>query len=155
MTHPIIVGVFGCARYFHPVVWEPKGLPLGEIGANQLVHAHSRSSPSKGGNSRQRPPNSQMPISGLRIDLDHLGNEATPYFTLMATSESFFFFLFMSGSISTLYYVRSIMCLDWHLCGRTQVSHWCFKKNESTTFNQAYVMFKNPSIFSMHGSNPN
>ena len=32
-------------------MWEPRGLPLGEIGAGQLVHARPRYSPLEGGDS--------------------------------------------------------------------------------------------------------
>ena len=34
----------------------------------------------------------EKPVSRLHIDLDQLENEATPYFTLVATTESSFFF---------------------------------------------------------------
>ena len=32
-------------------MWNPRGLPLGEIGAGWLVHAHARGSPLKRGSS--------------------------------------------------------------------------------------------------------
>lgn len=51
------------------------GLPLGKIGAGQLVHAYSRSSPSKGGSGLQSP---LILILGLYIDLAQLENEVTP-----------------------------------------------------------------------------
>lgn len=35
----------------------PRGLPLGEMGANQLVYARSRCPPSKEGNNHQKPSN--------------------------------------------------------------------------------------------------
>ena len=46
MVHLIMVeGYLGELDIFNGFKWEPRGLPLGEIGASQLVHAYSRSSP--------------------------------------------------------------------------------------------------------------
>ena len=59
-------------------MWEPNGLPLGEIGVSQLLHARLGCSPSKGGNSCQGPLILVMHVLGLHIDIDQLGNEATP-----------------------------------------------------------------------------
>ena len=61
IIHPIIVGVFGCTGYFQPTMWEPRGLPFGEICA-----------------SFQGPLLLVMHVSGLHMDLDQLENEATP-----------------------------------------------------------------------------
>lgn len=41
-------------------MWEPHGLPLRKIGANWLVHTHSRCATSKGSNNHQRPSTSRI-----------------------------------------------------------------------------------------------
>ena len=58
MIHPIIVGVHDELDIFQPTMREPRGLPLREIGINQFVHAPSRCSPFKGGNSHHGNSNS-------------------------------------------------------------------------------------------------
>lgn len=62
-------------------MWEPGGLPLGEVGANGLVHAHSRCLLLKGGNRLQAPLIAPlilvMSVPGFHID--QLDTEATLY----------------------------------------------------------------------------
>ena len=36
--HLIIVEIYGWTKKIQPSMWDPRGLPLGEIGAGRLVH---------------------------------------------------------------------------------------------------------------------
>ena len=69
-------------------MWEPKGLPLWEIGADRLVSAHSRCSPLKRGSSLLGALILMVSIPGLHLGLDQLEDEATAYFPPVATLES-------------------------------------------------------------------
>ena len=63
---------WGCPTYtgyFQPTTWEPKGLTLWEIDANQLVRTHSRCSPLKESGSLWRPSNFRDAFLGLHIVL--------------------------------------------------------------------------------------
>ena len=81
-------------------MWEPRGLPL-----RRKVLANL-STPIQGAHLRKEavvlksPLILVTPILGLHTDFDQLENEATPKFTLVATSESSFF-SFLAGSNSS------------------------------------------------------
>ena len=91
MIHPIIVGVSSSPRYFQTTMWEPRDLPSGEISVGWFVRVHSICLPSKGGSSHLGPSNSCNASFEIAWELDQLGNEATPYFTLVATSKMSYF----------------------------------------------------------------
>ena len=82
---------FWRTRYSQATMWEPRGLPLGEIGASCLVHAHSSCSPLKGG-----PLILVMPILGLHRDFNQLKNEATSLIHASDNIIIFFLSLFLA-----------------------------------------------------------
>ena len=72
-------------------------LPSEEIGANQLVHARSRCSPSKGGNSCQGASNSHNAHFRITYKSKPTQKQSNIIFTPVATSKSSFFFFFVVG----------------------------------------------------------
>ena len=72
-----------------------------------------------------------MPVSGLYVNLDQLENEATPYFTPLATLESS---SFLSVSLSYTFYICMINgCFKYHV----------IFNNLSSTANQIMLLHLN------------
>ena len=77
IVYPIIVGNMGEPTIFNQTLCKPRGLLLGEVGANGLsipvqdVHLQKEASVFEG------PLILIMPVLGLHIELDQLKNETT------------------------------------------------------------------------------
>ena len=104
---------------FQPITWDPRGLPLGEIGVNQfLFFLHLFKF--EGGNSVHGPSQfSWCMFMEIHMDLDQREDEATTYFTLVATSKlSFFlvlsliFFLLYAFHMSFFCPYKRVSCHD-------------------------------------------
>lgn len=63
---------------FNQHMWDPRTLPLGEIGISRLVHTLSRCSPLKEGGSHQRSSNSRYACFAITFGQKPTWNETTP-----------------------------------------------------------------------------
>ena len=126
MVHPIMVGVSGWTGYFQRTIWEPRSLPMGEIGDGRLVHARLRCLPLKGGSSLWGPSNCRIAWFGITYRLTLTQKWRNTIITLVATLESSFSLYPFFSSYKLLCIMSLSLCITWK-CLKFCITWWPFK----------------------------
>lgn len=107
MVHPILMRISGLPGYFN------QPCPL-EIGAGRLVRICSRWSPGKQAVAvvSEGLLTLVVPVLGRHMESDQLKDEATQSFTLVTTSESSFFLIFLVPRFHQALYTSGFPCLS-------------------------------------------